>query len=390
MAVTRTRAAQSAGALALANARYWTSVALHVRRAMRHWESRARAIVDPELRELALSKLHAEGFNAEAAAMAATLAPRPHRRHAVEAIVALELLFDYLDGVTERPLADPVGDGERLFDVFIAALAPSPPILPTTGVYENADGRGGTTERTAPAVDDGAGPYMRELADAVRRSIAHLPAGEAVADAAMRCAVRSAQAQIRMHAAPHAGTDQLSAWATAQASGTSLQWREFLAGAASSVLALHALIAAAADPRTTPEHADQIERAYLSICVVVTMLDGLVDHHDDAREERLSYAGLYEDTALLAMALGRAAREAARQSQTLPNSAHHLMTLASAIAYWSSAPGARNEPARPVLMQIRRDMRSLLWMPMLAIRAWRLARQARGGRARSGERTPSC
>jgi len=358
MAVTRTRAAQSAGALALANARYWTSVALHVRRAMRHWESRARAIEDPQLRELALSKLHAEGFNAEAAAMAATLAPRPHRRHAVEAIVALELLFDYLDGVTERPLADPVGDGERLFETFMDAID--------------------------PAAQDGEG-YADELAETVRRSIARLPAGAAVADAAMRCAMQSAQAQIRMHAAPHIGAEQLSEWATGQASGTALAWREFLAGAASSVLALHALIAAAADPRTTVEDAERIERAYLSICVVVTLLDGLVDHHDDARDGRLSYAGLYEDTALLATALGQAAREARRHAQTLPNGSHHLMTLASAIAYWSSAPAARNDPARGVLIQMRRDMRSLLLMPMLAVRAWRLARQLRGGRGTVGE-----
>src|SRR6185437_1289597 len=62
-------------ALALANARYWTSVALQVRRELRCWEHRARAIEDPELRVLALSKLRGEGFNAEAAAMAATLAP---------------------------------------------------------------------------------------------------------------------------------------------------------------------------------------------------------------------------------------------------------------------------------------------------------------------------
>ena len=86
-----------------------------MRRELRRWEQRALAIEDPALRALALEKLRGEGFHAEAAAMLATLAPRCHRQDVVEAIVALELLFDYLDGLTERPSGDPLGEGERLF-----------------------------------------------------------------------------------------------------------------------------------------------------------------------------------------------------------------------------------------------------------------------------------
>ena len=187
MSSARTLPARALVAFALANARYWAYVARHVRREMRHWETRARAIEDPELRALALDKLRAEGFNAEAAAMAATIAPRATRAHAVRAIVALELMFDCLDGLSERPHADPLGEGERLYAAFVGALAPD----------TRARGEG----------------YLEELGQAVRGALAQLPAGEAIAPFAQRCATRGAQAQIRMHAAPVLGAAQLGEWA---------------------------------------------------------------------------------------------------------------------------------------------------------------------------------
>jgi hypothetical protein len=111
-------------ALALANARFWPTVAPTVKRELARWQGPAALIDDPALRELAVGKLRDERFNAEVAATLATLAPRPSRTAAARAIVALELLFDYLDGRTERPMDDPVGDGERLFRPFVSAVQP--------------------------------------------------------------------------------------------------------------------------------------------------------------------------------------------------------------------------------------------------------------------------
>ena len=59
--------------------------------------------------------------------MLATLAPRAYRKGAVEAIVALQVLFDLLDGLTEQPLQDPLGDGERLFAPFARGAGSQPP-----------------------------------------------------------------------------------------------------------------------------------------------------------------------------------------------------------------------------------------------------------------------
>jgi tetraprenyl-beta-curcumene synthase len=364
----RLPATRAIGALALANARYWWTVAPQVRRHLRHWEARAEAIEDPDLRALALEKLRAEGFNAEAAAMAATIAPRAGRGHAVQAIVALELLFDYLDGLTERPHEDPLGEGERQYAAFTGALDPD-------------------AEHPRPG-----GGYLQELAHAVGAAIAQLPSSDAIAQVAQRCAARGAQAQIRMHATPLLGTAQLGEWARIEAQDSAFQWREFLAGAASSVLALHALIAAAADPLTTPAEAEQIDAAYLSIGVIVTLLDGLIDRDNDAEAGTLSYVALYEDPALLTHALAYAAREASHRSGELRNSAHHVMTLAGAVAYWCSAPGARGEFARPVLADLRRELQPLVFVPLLLMRAWRASKSARirGRGAATAKKASEC
>ncbi len=71
-------------------------------------DARADAIPDPALRQVALVNLREEGFNAQATATLATLAPRDYRKPVVDAIVGLQIIYDYLDSLVERPLANPV------------------------------------------------------------------------------------------------------------------------------------------------------------------------------------------------------------------------------------------------------------------------------------------
>jgi tetraprenyl-beta-curcumene synthase len=360
--------AQVALALLLSNARYWSTVAPIVRGELRRWERRARAIEDPELRALALGKLRGEGFNAEAAAMLATRAPRSRRKDVVQAIVALELLFDYLDGLTERPSADPLGDGERMFRTFTNAVALSP-----NGASELLGQRGSSDE----------GEYLDELARTVALALTRLPSSAAIAEVAGQTAALGAQAQIRMHASPQLGNGQLEEWARQAAGGTGLPWRELLAGAASSVLALHALIAAAADPRTTPGEAREIELAYRSTCALLTLLDGLVDHDEDTRAGAagtvggLGYLSLYEDRDELSQVLADLARRAASQARSLRDAPHHAMLPVGVVAYYTSAAGARSELAGPIAKRLRRQLSPLILPTLALMHAWRLAKRIR-------------
>jgi tetraprenyl-beta-curcumene synthase len=351
--VDRLLAARATVALVAANARYWSTVAPLVRAELKHWRSRAAVISNPAFREIALAKLEGEDFNAEAGAMLATLAPRAQRADVVRAIVALELLFDLLDGLTEQPLEDPLGDGERLFAPFTDALR--------------------------PVLVPGDSGYLRELSQAASQALARLPARDAVIELAVAAAARAAQAQIRMHAAPRLGTGQLRQWAQAeaQAAGVDLNWRELIAGAASSVLVVHALIAAAADPGTTPGQAARIAEAYLSVCVVLTLLDSVVDEDEDERTGRPGYVSFYEDRELLALRLADTARRAAGQARELPRGAHHVAILLGVVAYYASSPGARGAHAKPIFASLHRSLAPAIDPPLALMRAWRFAKRLR-------------
>lgn len=349
-------------ALVLANARYWSTVAPVVRTQLDYWISRAEEIPDPCLQEAALTNLHKEGFNAQATATLATLAPREHRKSVVEAIVGLQVIYDYLDSLVERPLADPLGEGRPLYHALVDAVVLR--TEPTGNYYAHT-----------PQPDDGG--YLQELVRVVRRALMQLPCRAAIAEASQRAAERCAEAQVRAHAAPALGRTQLTQWAKRNAAPTGLQWREFLAGAVSSGLALHALIAAAADPRTTRAQALAIDEAYLSVCALTTLLDSLIDYQQDRSIGQPGYIRYYEDRDALAQGLRSVMHRAAARARDTPNSAHHLMTLVGVVAYYSSAPTASSDFARPVAEQISRELRPIITPTLAVVRAWRIAKRAR-------------
>lgn len=349
-------------ALVLANARYWTTVAPLVRGQLRRWERYAQRIRDPILQSFALAKLREESFNAEVAATLATLTPRAYRAHAVEAIIALEVLYDYLDGLTESPSHDALRDGRQLLTAFTDALAPS--------VERNRD-----YYRYHPQSNDEG--YLEELVATVRNALAVLPAADAVAAVAQRAATRCAEAEVRAHAVPRTGTAQLEEWAKREAASTALEWREYLAGSASSVLAVHALIAAATDQRTTPEQAAAIDTVYLSIAVLSTMLDSLIDYEHDLDAGEPGYVRYYENPNLLASRLASVTRHAATGARTLPNGPHHVMTLAGVVAYYTSAPAAASKHVRPIATHLKRELKPLITPTLMVMRMWRLAKRLR-------------
>jgi tetraprenyl-beta-curcumene synthase len=355
-------AADAGRALLLANARYWSSVARLVAEQLSRWRDRAQEIRDPVLRGLASQKLSEEGFNAEVAAMLATLAPRDHRGDAVTAVVALEVLYDYLDGLTESPSHESPDDGYRLFTAFTDAVTPT---LEPAGDYY----------RYHPQSDDGG--YLDELVATVRTALAGLPSATRLADILQRSAARGAEAQLRIHAATLSGPGQLERWAKLNAVGTPLQWREFLAGAACSVLAVHALIAAAADERTTHEQALEIDRIYLSISVLPTILDSLIDYERDLSAGQPGYVQYYDDRDVLAGRLVSVIDDAVSHARRAPHGAHHVMNLVGVVAYYTSAPTAKNEFARPVTERVVQQLRPLIGPTLAVMHTWRTIKRVR-------------
>jgi hypothetical protein len=359
-------------ALLAANLRYWPTVAPLTGRELRRWARRAEAIPDGALKALALDKLAGEHFNAQVAATLATLAPLRHRSAVTEAIVAYQVMYDYLDGLTEQPVPEHLRSNLCLYRAFTDALEDSGP----------------------PAVDyfarhpsPGDGGYLQDLARAVRDSLAHLPATAAVRPTAKASAQRCAQSQARVHAAGLADPPSLAAWAQAQAQSFPLSWREWLAGAVSCVLGVHALFAAAADRDCTPELALALDQAYLPVAALSTMLDGVVDWRSDrAGGETPWLLSLYERHSDLPQPLVDTAAYAATQARRLPRAAHHLMTMNGVIAYYASAPAAAEPHARPAVEALRRELGATLAQAITVMRAWRACKRVSTSRLLTARR----
>jgi hypothetical protein len=350
-------------ALLLANGRYWSTVAAPVGRQLTRWELAADAIGDPQVRALALAKLRDEHFNVQVAATLATLAPRRRRADVIEAIVALQVMYDYLDLLTE-PMADP-RDGRRLFAALIQSVSVPAGTRKSFELSPNNDDR-----------------YLERLSRAVVLAMGRLPGGPAVAAVARGAAERCVEAQVLHHSASRSGIDEVRDWATAQAAGTGLGWREYLAGSTASVLAMHALIAAAADPRTTHEDAVAIDRAYLSIGAL-TMLDSLADREEDLATGQLSYVDLYDGPEAMAEGLSRVACDGVTRARGLPHGAHHVVTLVGVVGYYASEQAANDDAfARQVNARVKRELRPLITTTLALMRTWRLAKRVRRGRRR--------
>jgi tetraprenyl-beta-curcumene synthase len=361
----RGTAAEATVALVRANARFWPTVFPEVRRELREWDRYAHAIPTPVLRSQALAKLQHERFNTEVAATLATLVPPVRRRDVTEAIVALEVLYDYLDGLGEQPVPDPLADGRQLYRALVDAVAPTGPLA---DYY-----------RHRPHCDDGG--YLAALVSTCRRALWSLPAAPIVAPAAQAVLARCGEAQTRTHAVARLGPGQLRAWASRQPEVGRLRWSEVAAGATASVLAAHALVALAADPATTAADAQAVAAAYLSTCALTTMLDSLMDAEADALVGGHSYHAYYASETEAAARLGVLARDAVAAVERLPRAAHHLMTVTGAVAFYLSAPEARAGRARRLTVPITRELRPLLAPPLAIFAAWRGMKRRRAPRA---------
>lgn len=342
-----------------AHAVYWPAIRPRVHRHLYCWRAQAEGIPDPELRSCALQKLHDEQLNCEVAATLAALAPLRHRPAVIAAIVALQVMYDYLDGATEKPNPDRLRNSRQLFGAFVGALAPEPPLC---DYYRHCAVR-----------DDGG--YLRCLADACSAGFWQLPAAASVAQAAIETAHRCSEAQSRTHAIAQIGPEQLQTWAAGDANPASLlTWWEHAAAGAASVLTVHALLAAAARPETTGRDAQTLADAYLPLCALSTLLDSIADTALDDDEHR--FIAYYASAPQVAERLIAIAGLAAEAVSTLPDAGHHAMTVAGIATYYLSAP--LTVDAQPIADKLLASVGPLA-VPMLPVfRVWRRAQRLSG------------
>jgi tetraprenyl-beta-curcumene synthase len=322
-------------------ASYRATVIPPLRHQQRRWGERARAIRDPVLRRQALEALEGKAANVEAIGVFGTLAPRSQRRRAIAAMAALQIAVDYIDTLSEAAGDDTLADGLQLHRALAAALTPG---------AEPQD-----WYRHHPHRDDGG--YLSALVAACQEAVRGLPSQTAILPLARRAAQRCGEGQSHTHAA--AGGDRgggagqgdpspLERWADQLESPAGYRWWEVAAGASSSVAA-HALIAAAATPSAGAEQARLIDAAYFPpVGALTVLLDDLVDREQDLAADEHNYISYYPDSGDGAERLGLIASRAAAAIAPLPRRRRHRAILAGVIAFYLSAPEARTPFARPI------------------------------------------
>jgi tetraprenyl-beta-curcumene synthase len=297
--------------------------------------------------------------------MIATIAPARYRESTVQAIVALQVMYDYLDALTEQPTTHPLRDGRQYSKAFTDAVTTRGQFVEDYYAYRPGGGDAG---------------YLADLALTARTALRNLPAIDVISEILLMGATRCAEAQVRIHAAPSTGMRELERWASRQAAGTELEWREWLFGSMGSVVSVHALIATAADELSTSREGHELDDIYLSLCVLTTVLDHLVDYEHDQLTGEQSYIELYENRQELAKQVGKISRRVMDRARTIHNGPHHLMILSGIVAYYTSQPSAMAEFARPVTGQVRDQLRPLITPTLATMYAWRFAKQLRTAR----------
>ncbi|HEU4701902.1 MAG TPA: DUF2600 family protein [Conexibacter sp.] len=373
--VRRPRARELA-VLPLVAARFWLRVMPIVRAELRGWRQRAATIPDPQLRAHALSTLTTERLSAAGAALFATTLKR-HVPLLVRTLVAYQVICDYLDTLSEQPSADPVANGMTLHRALVDAVTPN---------AEPAD-----WYRWHAASDDGG--YLAALVAACRAGCEALPAFAAVGETAGREASRNAVQGLKDSPAGERDA-RLQRWALTQRDGGDASWFE-LAAAASSPLAVLALLASAGNPRTTEATVAQTQRCYFP-CVesLSTLLDSLADRADDEAAGELSLVAQYPSAAAATARLQVLTARAFAAARALPDGERHVVLIAGMIAMHLSDPNAWLPDARRVTRPVlRSSLAGVTPLLLLIMRSWRAAgggsrAYADGGTVRPGS-TPT-
>jgi tetraprenyl-beta-curcumene synthase len=342
---------------------YLTNVLPLVRRELVHWRTQAVKISDPVLRAHALEGLSKRG-NLEGAALFAVLAPRSRRREAVRALVAFQTAYNYLDRLAEQMSTDPVANGRQLHQALLVALDPAATHPDYYSLYPQSDDSG----------------FLRELVDTCRNAFATLPSRAAVSVAASAAAARIVAFQSFNLTEYQGGYEALESWARQQAPDSlGLQWWQ-IAAAGGSSLAVHALIATAANDDVQQQDVEAIEAAYFPwICALHSLLDSLVDVAEDelaGQRNLLSYHANPDQAAFAMKILVRRTTEAAR---SLPDELRHRVILTAMVSHYLSSVDASTPDARAIAESVAGAVGPLLSPTLRLFKARRTLTRLTGG-----------
>lgn len=323
------------------------------------WRAHASQIAECEIRCDALSALDRKRGHAAGAALFAIL-PRRRDPNLLCLLVAYETIWDYLDTTSER--APQQRNGRALHRALLDAIDPFRRCADYF-LYHRWDDGG----------------YLASLVASARGCCLALPAHQQARPTLIEEA-RRAQVLALNHEPDGARREHaLREWAASDApAAPALLWHE-LSGAASASLAMHALLALAAQPRRCRQpEIMRVRDAYNPwISATTTMLDSFVDQLDDAANGDHSYIAHYPTHEIAVTRMRWLICQSITRAQALGDGERHVLLVSAMAAMYLSKDSTRNH-------QLHRASRSLvraggpltrLLLPLL--RLWRIVYRQR-------------
>jgi tetraprenyl-beta-curcumene synthase len=327
-----------------------------VGRELRMWRRRAAAIPDPWLRADALSAIDHKRGHTDGAALFWTL-PTARELGLLRLLVTFEVIYDYLDNVSEHAASVGAGTGRRLFRALADALDPD--AVPV-------DYYGGL-----PWSDDGG--YLRALVEACQAGCRALPSFEVVGPLIRLEADRLPVLALNHEPDPQRRCAALRRWAAEELDDDhGLRWYELTAAASQSVVTF-TLLALAADPRATPADAAALHAAYFPwFAYAVTMLDAYVDQAEDRRNRAHSYIRHYPSNELAVERLCESIEQSATRLLALPCGHRHAVMLGCMVAMYLSKDSATAPQLHASTIRIRRAGGTFTTLLVPVLRLWRI------------------
>lgn len=328
-----------------------------VSREIGFWQVRASMIPDAPIREDAMESIERKRENADGAALFWIL-PKRRDHNLLRLLVAYQMIWDFLDSVSERGASEGTANGRQLHKALVEALDPSAPI---SDYY-----------RFHPWQRDGG--YLRGLVETCRECCAALPSFGRVRPLVVREA-RRAQVQALNHDVDPAERDgALQQWVAEEFEQEQrVSWFE-LSSAASASLAVHAFLALAAQPACSEEDLRRACEAYFPwISGTATMLDSYVDQVEDELEGNHRYVAHYEDGTLAEERLRMLVSRSVTEARLLRDGHRHGLIAACMVAMYLSKDSARTPALRETTTGLVKAGGSLTRLLLPILRLWRIA-----------------
>jgi tetraprenyl-beta-curcumene synthase len=283
--------------------------------------------------------------------------PRARSLSLLRLLVTYQVLWDYLDSISEYEATAGKASTRQLHLALVDALDPCRPIS--------------DYHHHRPGQNDGG--YLFALVQACRECCLRLPSFQRVRPLLVREASR-VEVQAINHDPDADGREAaLREWVTREfPSGQEVQWFE-LAAAAGANVAIYALLALAAEPACEEREIARVYRAYFPWAgALATMLDSCVDEIEDLTAGEQCYVAYYPSSELAAERIVRLLQRCLYEVSGLKSSKRHTLLVGCMVAMYLSKDSARTRHTHEMTKRLISAGGSLTKILLPILRAWRV------------------